>query len=153
MKNGEKRSGVPKLPINNGKLPGKPTLHIKRISILYDSQKIIKYKFKINKNMKSLKRILAIAFIALFTATATAQKNPDKAAKVRTKVMVVQLKLNKQQKQKLLALNKKMIKDRKSLKGKGKSIRDNARKTYKAELKQILTAEQYNTWKTERREQ
>ncbi len=98
--------------------------------------------------MKSLKIMFTIGLITLFTATATAQqRNPDKMAERRTKAMALELKLDQQQYQKLLVVNKKMMKDRKAGKGKGKSAYDKSKADYETELKKILTTVQYNKWK------
>ncbi len=98
------------------------------------------------KNMKSLKLLLVVGLMALFTGTATAQKDPNKAAQIRTMVMVGELGLDKQQEQKLLVLNKRMMNDRKSLKGKGKSAQDKGKADYATALKKILTSAQYSKW-------
>ena len=97
--------------------------------------------------MKSLRVILAIAVMAFFVSAATAQKKPEeRAIELRTESMVSQYNLDKQQHQKLLVLNKKMMADRKNLKGKGKSDRDKGKADYHTALKKILTTEQYSKW-------
>ncbi len=126
-----------------------------------------------------MKKFMTMALIALFTLSVAAQdgrkkqQKPeftvDQIATIKTKKMTLLLDLNAQQQQQILAINKQKVAEHKAKKEARKKMRDSDQKptsdqlfeqknkqldamiAHKAEMKQILTAEQYETWQKTRK--
>ncbi len=122
-----------------------------------------------------MKKVITLALMALFTLSVAAQDGRkkqqkkaeftvDQIATIKTKKMTLLLDLNSQQQQQILAINKQKVAEHKAKKAERKKLKESDQKptnaqlferknkqldamiAHKAEMKQILTAEQYETW-------
>jgi len=126
-----------------------------------------------------MKKLTSIALIALFTISSFAQtperkqQRPDftvdQLAELQTKKMTLHLDLTEQQQQEVLAINKREVADRKQKMEARKAARQGDKKptsdeifnrksaqldrmiAHKAELKKVLTKEQFETWEKSRK--
>jgi len=125
-----------------------------------------------------MKKLVSIVLMALFMVSAVAQERHgkkqkftiDQIATIRTKKLTLLLDLNAQQQQQILEINKLKVAEHKAKKEARKKQKESDQKptgdqlferknkqldamiAHKAEMKEILTAEQYETWVKTRRE-
>ncbi len=125
-----------------------------------------------------MKKIIMMVLIALFTVSVTAQDKQkkqkpeftvDQIATIKTKKMTLLLDLNSQQQQQILAINKQKVAERKAKRATREKMKDSDKKptsdelferknkqlddmiAHKAEMKRILTPEQFETWQQNRK--
>lgn len=121
-----------------------------------------------------MKKLVSIALIALFTIGAFAQDGRkkqrkqeftvDQIATLKTKKMTLLLDLNSQQQQEILEINKQKVTEHKEKKAARKALKESDTKptseaifnmkndqldnmiAHKADMKKVLTTEQFETW-------
>jgi len=121
-----------------------------------------------------MKKLVSTALIALFMVSAIAQERRgkqqkpeftvDQIATIKTKKLTLLLDLNSQQQQQILVINKQKVAEHKAKKEARRAMKESDKKptsdqlferknkhldvmiAHKAEMKEILTAEQYETW-------
>lgn len=123
-----------------------------------------------------MKKILSLAIIALVSVSTFAQRHDremkrerpnlttEQMADLRTKKMTLALDLNERQQKQILEINKKMAAEHKKMREARKTIKESGKKpssdeiykkkserldkmiAHKAEMKKILTPEQYEKW-------